>query len=120
MLENFLPQKMYSIVPPELVWGIALGLIRKCVDGDRVSPQILKSPFALTVGTVGVAHSECFTFSMISSPTGFSKASSYLNRIANGTTRALVNTGLSSLAGNVTWIPLRFASELEPNKSGYC
>ena len=43
---------MYSIVPPELVWGIALGLIRKFVDGDRVSTQILESLFALTVETV--------------------------------------------------------------------
>ena len=42
---------MYSIVPPELVWGIALGLIRKFVDGDRVSTQILESLFALTVET---------------------------------------------------------------------
>ena len=30
-------------------------------------PQILRSPFALTIGAVGDAHSECCTFSMICS-----------------------------------------------------
>ena len=32
-------------------------------------------------------------------------ACSYLDRIANGTTRALVNTALSSLSRNDNWIP---------------
>ena len=35
---EFFPQKMYSVVPPEFVWDIALGLIRKFVDGDRIVP----------------------------------------------------------------------------------
>ena len=46
------------------------------------SPQI---PIP-TIEAVGDAHSECFSFSMKSSLTSFSRASSYLERIANGTT----------------------------------
>ena len=41
---------------------------------------------ALTIEAIGDAHSECFTFSMKSSLTSFSRVSSYLGRIANGTT----------------------------------
>ena len=50
----------------------------------------------------------------------FSKAPSYLDRIANGTTRAMMNTGLSSITRDDTWIYLSFAFELVSNKLGYC
>ena len=57
---------------------------------------------------------------MVSSPIIFSKAPSYLDRIANGTTRALMNTGLSSITRDDTWIYLSFAFEQVSNKLGYC
>ena len=72
------------------------------------------------MGNVSDAHSECSTFSMVSSLIIFSKGPSYLDLIANGTTRALMNTGLSSITRDDTWIYLRFAFELVSNKLGYC